>query len=77
MAKHRSNVFTVVREECTDEIGDYYLTPSYTFSTVIGTYLTLQRAEEIAATAAQVFKDAGLLDYEYRFSVRINTYYDE
>lgn len=77
MARHRSSVFTVVREEV-----DYYehkgeTVKLYLFSAIIGTYLTLQRAEEIAGKSAQEFKDAGVPDGVYRFSTQIGTYYEE
>lgn len=74
MPKHRSNVFTVVRER------QYGVTVDedkvYELSAIIGTYATLMRAEEVAGAAQQVFKEGGGED-EYKFSVRINTWYDE
>lgn len=49
----------------------------YQFSAIIGVYLSLQRADEVAASAAQVLREAGASDSDYRFSVKVTTYYDE
>lgn len=71
MAKHRSSVFTVVREVLDDDTG------GYTFSAVVGVYLTLQRAEEVSAGCLQTFLDAGVPKDRYWFNVEATTYYDE
>jgi hypothetical protein len=78
MAKHRSSVFTVVREEYKEPSVDLpVLYRSWQFSAIVGTYLSLQRAEEVAGASAQAFADAGVPTGTYRFSTLINTYYDE
>lgn len=74
MAKHRSSVFTVVREAWKEHLRT---DGHFTFDAIIGTYFSLTRAEEVAGAAKQSFKDAGVPDGLYRFSVAINTYYDE
>lgn len=75
MAKHRSSVFTVVRE-CVigrDEDDDSKL---FGQPSVVGVYFSLNRAEEIAARFAQEMVDSGFY-HEFRFSVQVSTYYDE
>lgn len=75
MAKHRGSVYTVIREQF------YGMTVNeekiYIFSAVVGTYATLDRAEEIVGISVQFFRDAGVPDGVHRFSTQINTYYDE
>jgi hypothetical protein len=78
VAKHRGSVFTVVREEKNWYEGAYdEAQAKYVFSSVIGTYLSLERAEEVVGASQQAFRDAGVSDDNYRFSVKVNTYYDE
>lgn len=71
MPKHRSTCFTVVREEYEPHVHYWF------FSAVIGTYQSLNRAEEVVGVSAQAFRDAGVPDGVYRFSVKVNNYYDE
>lgn len=77
MAKHRGSVFTVVRERFVWRGPIQDAQNWYEFSAVIGTYLSLQRAEEVVGASQQAFRDAGVGDDEYRFTVKVNTYYDE
>lgn len=75
MAKHRSSVYTVVREMDDNYCGEGEAV--YVFSALIGTYATLQRAEEVMGSSAQAFRDAGAADGVYKFSTQITTFYDE
>jgi hypothetical protein len=78
MPKHRASVYTVVREKADVWEGSLFDTEtSWVLNGIIGTYVTLRRAEEVMGAAAQSFRDAGVADDEYRFSVQVNTYYDE
>lgn len=74
MAKHRSTIFTVVREQYKYFPG---ANGSYTFSTICGSYASIDKAYEEVGVCEQAFKDAGILKDDYRFSVHTNTYYDE
>jgi hypothetical protein len=74
MPKHRSSVYTVVREEQVTVPHEY---EGYRFSAIIGTYTTHMRAEEVVGASAQVLLDAGAEPDEYRFSVMASTFYDE
>lgn len=75
MPKHRQSVFTVIREVCIEEGNEGEA--EYKFSAAIGTYQSLNRAEEVVGLSAQAFRDAGVPDGVYRFNVQVNTYYDE
>lgn len=75
MPKHRSSVYTVVREKWQEIVPK--VEGEYIFDGIVGTYLTPQRADEIAAASTQQFLDAGMVDDEYHFSVSVSTYYDE
>jgi hypothetical protein len=89
MPKHRSTVYTVVREKSyiphdenrrfanvEDLIKD--LEREYwEFSAIIGTYATINRAEEVMGACAQGMRDEGFTDEEFRFSVKASTWYDE
>lgn len=77
--KHRQTVFTVIREELVGgEIEQFEgEDEGYTFSAAIGTYHSLNRAEEVVGLSAQALRDAGVPDGLYRFSLKVNTYYDE
>ena len=67
MAKHRSNVFAVVRNCYAPDSG-----PSH----VIGVYLTVERAEEIAGRYTQEMLEKGMSNL-FGFGVQATTYYDE
>lgn len=77
MAKHRSTIYSVVRERH-EGVGDppHTWDSWYEFDAVCATTATLMRAEELAAAYAQQFKDLGNADY-YRFTVHPTTFYDE
>jgi hypothetical protein len=72
VAKHRSSVFAVVRER---DFG--FLEEAFEFEAIIGAYLTLARAEEVAEASLQEMKDKGMQDGEFKFYVAATTYYDE
>lgn len=74
MLKHRYNCFTVVREEFVEVPHEY---EGWKFSAIVGTYQSLNRAEEVVGVSAQAFRDAGVADGMYQFNVKVNTYYDE
>lgn len=62
--KHRATVYTVVRT-----VGD--VDPS-----VIGVYLTPDRADEVKGASEQDMIDRGMGDL-FKFEVQATTYYDE
>lgn len=70
MPAHRSSCFVVVRELLKDSGDD-------AFDAVVGVYFSLQRAEEVAGASAQQFRDAGVEEGLYRFTVKASNYYDE
>lgn len=70
MTKHRGTVYAVVREHYD---GD----EAWIFSGIVGVYVTLQRAEEIADSSMQVLRENGFTENHVRFAVRPVTYYDE
>lgn len=67
MPKHRQTVFNVVRL-CIDQ--------SKYVPTVVGVYLSLERAEEIKGKFKQEMKEKKLEDI-FDFTVQASTYYDE
>lgn len=80
MPKHRSTVYTVVREKVDEWEGSFGDTESaWVFDALIGTYVTISRAEEIAAATIQHYVDAGMNEGspEYRCTVKPSTFYDE
>lgn len=82
LPKHRSTCYTVVREKC-DKVevpgayDEYY--GSWSFDALVGTYVTIMRAEEVAAATIQHYIDAGMdeANPEYRCTVKPVTFYDE
>jgi hypothetical protein len=72
MAKHRGTVFAVVR--VAEFVMDNHEV-AYTSATVLGVYLTAERADEIKAGYEQQMKDYGF--DEFQFEVQASTYYDE
>lgn len=74
LPRHRSTCYTVVREFFLG-IGE----PVWTFSGLVGTYVSLNRAEEVAAATIQHYIDAGMdvANAEYRCTVKPSTFYDE
>ena len=71
MAKHRYSVYTVIRERKNMHRD------VYEFDAVIGTYATHMRADEVSAAMAQGILDGGALPGEFKFSVKVSTWYDE
>ena len=71
MPKHRSTVYTVIREQACMSVS------GWEFSCLIGTYATINRAEEVAGACMQGMRDEGFTDDEFRFSVKASTWYDE
>ncbi len=71
--KNRPTLYAVVREnqETLTGLGHY------TFSALIGTYVTLSRAEEVAAASHQAFIDIGADPSWTNFTVHPVTFYDE
>ncbi len=70
MPKHRSTVYTVVREQQS-------VPNRWEFSCLIGTYVTDNRAEEVAGAMMQGMRDNGYTDDEFRFTVNPSTWYEE
>lgn len=68
---HRKSIYSVIREKKVK-----YSTDDWDFDTVIGSYATNMLAETARDCAIQVMKDAGCSS-NYRFSVKISTFYDE
>jgi hypothetical protein len=82
MPKHRSTCYTVVRERYVyvggdEAFGDQVYT--WVFDALVGTYVTITRAEEVAAATIQHYIDAGMDESspEYRCSVKPSTFYEE
>jgi hypothetical protein len=79
MPKHRSTVYTVVREKAHTVKAAQYVAfqAPWEFSCIVGTYATISRAEEVAGACMQGMRDEGFTDDEFRFSVKASTWYDE
>lgn len=72
MPKHRSTLYTVVREVFF--MGD----GAWVFSALVGIYSTLIRAEEMAGSSMQALNDVNPhAESYYRFTVVPTTFYDE
>ena len=71
MAKHRGTVYSVVRSVRADDSEETLLVNS----TVIGVFLTAERADEVKAGSEQRMKEYGF--DEFQFEVQASTYYDE
>jgi hypothetical protein len=72
MPKHRQAGFAVVREK---ENYDCH----WEFDGIVGVYLSVQRAEEVAAATIQKYLDLGMSpdDPEYRCKINPTNWYDE
>jgi hypothetical protein len=80
MPKHRSTVYTVVREKLEITEGSYGdFAGDWQLDGLVGTYASLTRADEIAAKTIQEYLDRGMDkdDPEYRCTVKPSTWYDE
>lgn len=75
MPKNRSTLYTVVREELRESRGRS--DNAYSISAIVGTFVTLRRAEEVAAGGHQTFIDAGADEDQFIFTVHPTTFYDE
>lgn len=75
--KNRSNVFNVVRyEKIVIWEDDNDLQEYYYDAHTVGTYRTLERAEEVAASYNQQVSD-GDLPSDFQFGVQASVFYDE
>lgn len=72
MPKHRSTVYTVVRNAFTESGWGQSIMDH---STIVGTYLTHDRADEVRAAYQQEMKDRGIDDIY--FEVQASTWYEE
>jgi hypothetical protein len=79
MPRNRSTLYTVVRERHYLIGDDTYedLEDAWAFDALVGTYITVTRAEEIAGASMQEFIDKGFTNTDFRFTVKPVTFYDE
>lgn len=76
MPKHRQAGYAVIREMAVKIDGRE---PRWVYNGLVGVYLSLQRAEEVAATTVQIYLDMGMdpENPDYRCTPNPTNWYDE